>query len=206
MTRRATLPLLVACALALAGGLAAAQDGLEPPRVRRERGLVFKAPEGWRPTEPIEPERAAWTVRPDPEGPRLRVTLLRHRVRRPLAERVATWAGHFEGEDGEPLAADAAEREEVDPTEADGVTATLVALRGTFSGPLDTGEERRARPGWAALHLVVDGPDATWVASLVGPAAVVDRCRDGMRALARDVRVGLIDPDVEPDDGGDERR
>ncbi|MCO5168412.1 MAG: hypothetical protein M9894_18895 [Planctomycetes bacterium] len=203
MTRSAVLPCAVALLL---GGLAAGQDGLEPPRARRERGLVFKAPDGWRAAEPIEPERAAWTVRPDPEGPRLRVTLLRERGRRPLAERVKTWAGHFEGEDGEPLGPDAAERVEVDAPEAEGVDATLVAVRGTFSGPLEPGDERRARPGWAALHAVLEGPDGTWVASLVGPAAVVDRCRQGMVSLIEGVRVGLVEAEVEPDDGGDERR
>lgn len=198
----------------LLGGVTPAQDGLEPPRSRRERGLAFETPAGWRPVEPIEPERAAWVVRDAQGGPRLRVVLYRHRARRPLDERVAAWARAFEGTDGRPLPADAATREPVTPRDAPGVTATLVGLRGAFTGALDPGgEERVRREGWAAFHGVVEGPDATWVASAVGPAAAVDRARDGFVALLREVRVALVEadpppreaPDVPaPEDGEDE--
>ncbi len=183
----------------LLGALAAAQDGLEPPRPSRERGLAFTAPEGWRAAEPIEPERAAWTVRDPAGGPRLRVVLYRHRARRPLDERVGEWARAFEGPDGQPLPAAAATREPLTPRDAPGVTATLVSLRGAFTGALEPGgEERLRREGWAALHAVVEGPDATWVATGVGPATVVDQARPGFEALIREARVALVDAEPPP--------
>lgn len=194
-----------ACGLALTSALAWSQDGLEPPRPRRERGLVFTTPDGWRAAEPVEPERAAWSVRDPAGGARLRVVLYRHRARRPLDERVAAWASQFEGEEGEPLPASAATLEELSPRDARGVTATLVALRGAFTGALEPGaEERRRREGWAALHAVVEGPDATWVISAVGPQDLVDRAREGVVALVREVRVGLVEPDPPPREAEDE--
>jgi hypothetical protein len=178
----------------LLGALAAAQDGLEPPRPSRERGLAFTTPDDWRAAEPIDPERAAWIVRDPAGGPRLRVVLYRDRARRPLDERVGEWARAFEGPDGQPLPASAATREPLTPRDAAGVTATLVSLRGAFTGALEPGgEDRRRREGWAALHAVFEGPDGTWVASGVGPAAVVDRARPGFETLIREARVALVD-------------
>lgn len=206
--------LVAACGVGLLlGGVTPAQDGLEPPRTGRERGLAFETPDGWRAVEPIEPERAAWVVRDPQGGPQLRVVLYRHRARRALDERVAAWARAFEEADGAPLPPAAATREALTPRDAPGVTATLVALRGAFTGVLDPGaEERVRRDGWAALHAVLEGPDATWVASVVGPAAAVDRARGGLVALIREARVALVDPDPppraapapEPDGGEDE--
>lgn len=192
--------LVAACGLGLLPlCLASAQDGLEPPRASRERGLAFTTPEGWREAEAVEPERAAWIVRDPAGGPRLRVVLYRHRARRALDERVAAWARAFEGEGGQPLPAAAVTREALTPRDAPGVTATLVGLRGAFTGALEPGaEERVRREGWAALHAVVEGPDGTWVASAVGPAAAVDRARAGFLALIREARVGLVEADPPP--------
>lgn len=182
------------------GAVARAQDGLEPPRVTRERGLVFAAPDGWRAAEPLENEREAWSVAPAaPHGARLRVSLLRLKRPKPLDERVARFAAAFEGADGRPLAASAATRQAVEVPEAEGVTATLVALAGVFVGALEPGaEERVRREGWGALHAVLEGPDGTWVASVVGPAAAVERCREGFVALIKAVRVGMVEVEVTP--------
>lgn len=178
---------------------ARAQDGLEPPRATRERGLVFAAPEGWRATEALESEREAWIVPPGAAGaPRLRVALLRNKKGKPLDERVARWAAAFEGPDGEPLAPTAVKRETIPVALAEGVTATLVGLSGAFVGALEPGaEERLRRDGWSALHAVLEGPDGTWVASVIGPAAAVDACRGGFVALIKGVRVGMIEVPVE---------
>lgn len=199
--------LAVVCGVGLSlTGPSPGQDGLEPPRASRERGLVFTAPEGWRPAEPIEPERAAWSVRPGGGGPSLRVILYRHTARRPLDARVAEWARSFEGADGSPLAPAAATREDVAPRDAEGVTGVLVELRGAFTGALEPGAEERARrEGWVALHAVLEGPDGTWVASGVGPAAVVDQARTGFLALLRAARAGLVAADAPPRTGDEVR-
>jgi hypothetical protein len=186
---------LLLVVLGLVAGLARAQDGLEPPRATRERGLVFTAPAGWRPAEPLETEREAWVV--GDRGARLRVSLLRLKRGKPLDERVARWAAAFEGAAGEPLAPEAARREAIPVPEAEGVTAHLVSLAGAFVGALEPGaEERVRREGWAALLAVLDGPDGTWIASVVGPAADVERCREGVVALIKAVRIGMVE--VEP--------
>jgi hypothetical protein len=200
--RQVTPALVVAGALLLAGPAllagAWAQDGLGPPAAARERGVVLTAPSTWRAARPIEPERAAWVVRPEGGGGRVRVSLVRLRPPRPLDEHVARWASAFQGDDGRPLPPAAATREVVKAAAGD-LQGTLVLLRGALVGPTEPGEEPRPpRSGWAALYAVIDGPDGTWVASAVGPAAAVLACRDGLRSLLAGARVGLVEPDPPP--------
>lgn len=196
---RGLLSIVVGACAALGPVVAQAQDGLEPPRATRERGLVFAAPETWRATEPLESEREAWIVPPAAAGARrLRVALLRNKRGKSVDERVARWAAAFEDADRRPLAASAVKRETIPVPDAEGVTATLVSLAGAFVGALEPGaEERLRREGWSALHAVLEGPDGTWVASVVGPSAAVDACRDGFVALIKAVRIGMIEVPVE---------
>src|SRR5688572_30331454 len=132
--------------LLLATAFVRAQDGLEPPKVSKERGLIFTAPDGWKAVAPVEPERAAWTVRALEGAPRVRVSLVKHRRKRALEDHVARWSRTFDG---------ATPEQESIPLEKaiDGVSATLVALRGAYVAPTEPGDEDpRRREGWAALH------------------------------------------------------
>lgn len=183
------------------GPVALAQDGIgEPPKAQKERGLAFEAPAAWRAVEPTEPERAAWSARPE-RSPRVRVALVRHRKKKPLDEHVARWTRASVDADGEPLAPTAVEREPIVLAGLDGLSATLIALRGTHVAPVEPGAEEVPRhEGWAALHAVIEGPDGTWVASVVGPAASVDAVKAGLVALVKSVRVGLIEAEPEPED------
>jgi hypothetical protein len=76
-----------------------------------------------------------------------------------------------------------------------------VLLRGRFVAPAEPGAEYEdgppAREGWAALRAVVEAPDGTWIATVIGPAAAVEACKDGVVALVKGARQGLIDAEVE---------
>lgn len=182
---------------------AGAQDGLggPPPQARpgavREQSLVFTAPAGWRAVEAVEAERWAWAAGEAKEGapPPLRVSATRV-AKRPLEAHTARWARGFEDAAGAPLAAAAAKTEEL---KVDGVPTTLVELRGTFSGAAEPGAEERTRhEGWAALYLVQDGPDGTWVLSVRGPAAAVEPLRAQLVELARATKPGEVEVPAAP--------
>lgn len=186
----------------LLAGAALAQDGLAPPAPQKVRSLVFTAPAGWEPLEPDEPERAAWRAPAPTKGPpaRLRVAATRL-VRRTLDEHVARWAKAWEDGAGKPLAPAAVERTEL---EVEGVeSATLVTLRGSFTGTTEPGaEERVRRDGWLALHAVLEGPDGPWVVVVRGPAAQVEAVKAAFLELVKATRPGLVEapppPPTEP--------
>lgn len=205
-TTLVTLASLALAGLGLAGltDMARAQDGLTPPAPQKVRSLVFTAPAGWDVLEPDEPERAAWRA-PAPEkgagGPAARLRVAATRLaRRPLDEHVARWAKAWEDGAGKPLAPTAVERKKL---EAEGVeSATLVVLRGSYTGATEPGaEERVRRDGWLALHAVLEGPDGPWVVVVRGPAAQVEALKPAFLELVKATRPGLVEappPPTEP--------
>ncbi len=189
----------VVTGLAIFAGGVGAQDGLggPPPAARpgavREQSLVFTAPAGWKVVEAVEAERWAWaTGEAGKDGAPAPLRVAATRVaRRPLEAHVARWARGFEDAAGAPLAAGAAKTEEL---KVDGVPTTLVELRGTFTGAAEPGAEERPRhEGWAALYLVQEGPDGTWVVSARGPAAAIEALRAQLVELARATKPGEVE-------------
>ena len=66
-----------------------------------------------------------------------------------------------------------------------GLPAWEVALAGTYLAPRFPGDEARPRPGWAGSFLLVRGPRATWILSLVDRAEVVRAWREPLAAWVR---------------------
>ena len=164
---------------AIAGTVAAGGQG--------DQGLAWTAPAGWVSEPPAnEMRRAQYRVhglRGDAECVVFYFGPGQGGDPRANAER---WASQFVNADGSPAASALKTRE----AEAGGLDVLFVETHGTYQAGMMAGGAGQAKPGYALLGAIVEGPDANWFFKLTGPAATVDAQRAAFGAMIASMKRG----------------
>jgi len=190
-------------------------EGLPLPGKRPSKRVSFPAHKVWQALKPAKGEHASWGLRADKKA-RVLGRLVIYRLPLPKASAkkgkqgkagqkgkqaqaarslkawVGSWAKRFAGPKGRRLTAKAAKVVPLKALVRSGLPAHRVELQGTYLAPRFPGEEFRPRPGWAGSFVILRGPRATWVLSLVGPASFVNSQRKPVAAWVAKIKLASL--------------
>jgi hypothetical protein len=164
------------------GGATSGEMALAPVAAEAGTGaaaLAWTAPAGWIAEAPANSMRRAQYRVPGPGGDGECVVFYfgpgQGGDPQANAER---WASQFAGADGQPVGATTATRN------VRGIDVLLVEAAGTYqAGSMMGMGQVVAKPDWALLGAVAQGPDANWFFKLTAPRATVEANRAAFEAL-----------------------
>jgi len=168
-----------------------AADILPPVDVGTGTGsaaLVWTAPEGWVAETPSNSmRRAQWRIPGDAGDGECVVFYFGPGQGGEPMENAERWASQFTGANGQPALGSMRTRSE----QVGEISVLFVEANGTYqSGSMMGMGGGVAKPDWALLGAIAEGPDANWFFKLTGPRATVEAQHTAFETMLRSLQRG----------------
>jgi hypothetical protein len=160
---------------------------VDPNLGRGETGLAWTAPAQWVAEPPSNSMRRAQYRVPGPGGDgELVVFYFGPGQGGGPMENAQRWAGQFQQPDGkDPLTA-----LKTRAAKAGDAPMLLVETTGTYLSGSMMGGAAEAKPDWALLGAVIQGPDSNWFFKLTGPRTTIEAARPAFDGFVASVHPG----------------